>query len=676
MKISIPLLLILWVTMGGLLADGPSDNDPDDVRRIPPPGIEVPEKDRREIELELERLADDIGAILDLSGDRPEVLDLLPDVEIFYKSVYYSLEYDEFQRFEEIEIARSLIAQGRARAQQLMEGSAPWLYQTGLVVRGFRSKIDGSAQPYGLVIPETYQFDGEKSHRLDLWFHGRGERSTELSFIHQRQTNPGQFAPPETIVLHPFARYSNGNKFAGEIDCLEALDHVRQLYRVDEDRILVRGFSMGGAACWNLAVHYADRWAGANPGAGFAETAEFLKFFQEETLNPTWYQRKLWHLYDCTDYALNLYHCPTVAYSGELDPQKQAADIMAEAMRKEGMELAHLIGPGAGHEILEALKPEIERRVSGIAAAGREQVPRRIRFTTWTLRYNRMHWLTIDALAEHWVRARAEAEIAGSHRVIIKRLQNVTAFTLSMGPGQCPLDNTRVPIVEIDGQKIEAAPVMSDRSWTAHFRKSGETWELVTSAQPGYLAKRHGLQGPIDDAFMDSFLMVMPTGEPLNEETGRWVTAEMERAMVHWRQQFRGDARQKNDVDVTTDDLGDHHIVLWGDPQSNALMARIADQIPIRWGEGEIICGDSRYDSANHVPILIYPNPLNPDRYIVFNSGFTYREYDYLNNARQVPKLPDWAVIDVRVPPDSRRPGGIAGAGFFGERWELRQGKR
>ena len=68
---------------------------------------------------------------------------------------------------------------------------------------------------------------------------------------------------------------------------------------------------------------------------------------------------------------------------------------------------------------------------------------------------------------------------------------------------------------------------------------------------------------------------------------------------------------------------------------------------------------------------MIYPNPLNPNRYIVLNSGFTFREYDYLNNARQVPKLPDWAVVDVNTPPSSRWPGKVAEAGFFGERWEF-----
>jgi hypothetical protein len=82
--------------------------------------------------------------------------------------------------------------------------------------------------------------------------------------------------------------------------------------------------------------------------------------------------------------------------------------------------------------------------------------------------------------------------------------------------------------------------------------------------------------------------------------------------------------------------------------------------------------GNRKFSATNHAPILIYPNPLNPERYIVLNSSFTYREYDYLNNARQIPKLPDWAIVDVRTPANSQLPGKIVDASFFGEKWELK----
>ena len=42
---------------------------------------------------------------------------------------------------------------------------------------------------------------------------------------------------------------------------------------------------------------------------------------------------------------------------------------------------------------------------------------------------------------------------------------------------------------------------------------------------------------------------------------------------------------------------------------------------------------------------------------MVLNSGFTFREYDYLNNARQIPKLPDWAIVDITVAAERALPG-------------------
>jgi hypothetical protein len=43
-----------------------------------------------------------------------------------------------------------------------------------------------------------------------------------------------------------------------------------------------------------------------------------------------------------------------------------------------------------------------------------------------------------------------------------------------------------------------------------------------------------------------------------------------------------------------------------------------------------------------------------------------------LNNARQVPKLPDWAVIDITTAANARWPGRVADADFFDEQWQLK----
>ncbi|MFN0110723.1 MAG: prolyl oligopeptidase family serine peptidase [Blastocatellia bacterium] len=637
------------------------------VRQIPPPGIEVSAADKEELTAGVSALGKEIAELRELLKKKPALLALLPDVQVFKHSVRYALKYNEFYKPEEIAVAKRHLKQGMERAQALREGKAPWLTQTGLVVRGYLSEVDGSVQPYGLVVPESYQPNSAHQFRLDVWLHGRGENLTELNFIADRQKNAGQFTPVNTIVLHPYGRYCNANKFAGEVDLFEALAAVRKHYPIDENRISVRGFSMGGAATWHIATHHAGLWASAAPGAGFAETAEYVK---ADLKAVPWYEQKLWHWYNATDYAANLFNCPTVAYSGELDRQIQAANVMARELKAEGIELVHVIGPQTEHKYHPDAIKEISHRIDSIAAAGRNPVPRRVKFTTWTLRYNRMAWVTVDALGEHWERARVEAEIRNNAPIQVTT-QNVTALTLEMKPGECPLDNSRRPTVILDKQEVAAAPVMSDRSWISRFRKVGGKWMLVEKAEEG-LKKAHGLQGPIDDAFMSSFVFVRPTGKALNDKVAAWSAAELDHAVKQWRGMFRGEAPVKTDAEISDADIANSNLVLWGDPASNSVVAKIIDRLPIGWNAQTIKVGEQTFAASSHAPVLIFPNPLNPKRYVVINSGFTFREAHHLTNAQQTPKLPDWAVVDLSVPASAYAPGRIAAGGFFGERWELR----
>jgi dienelactone hydrolase len=631
-----------------------------EVRPVPPPGVEVSANDRADLEAGLKRLAASI--------DQLRGVKLLPDVKIYHDAVKFALENREFFRPEEVGRAKELLRQGQQRAEDLMQGRAPWTTATGLVVRGYVSKIDKSVQPYGLVIPPSFQPD--RKWRLDAWFHGRGENLSEVNFIYDRQRTPGEFTPPTAIVVHLYGRYCNANKFAGEVDLFEALDAIKAQYPIDENRILVRGFSMGGAAAWQFATHFAGEWAAAAPGAGFSESQDFLQIYKNPETKPTWWEEKLYHMYNATDYAANLYNLPTVAYSGEVDRQMQAARMMEKALEPEGMLLKHVIGPGTPHRYHPDSKVEINRILDAHAEKGRDPYPRKIRFTTWTLAYNKMKWVTIDALDEHWERARLDAEVVGDNLVQVKA-SNVGAFTLSFGPAGAPFAVDAKPVVSINGQKVTAAVGPStDGSWSASFRRNGDKWSTGSPSDP--VRKKRGLQGPIDDAFMDSFIFVKPTGSPAVPSIAKWVESEQNRAIKEWRRQFRGEAQVRDDSSITDAEIAASNLVLWGDPGSNKVLARIADKLPVKWSGSEVVVGSDKFPASTHAPVLIYPNPLNPAKYVVLNSGFTFREFDYLNNARQVSKLPDWAIVDTSVPPDERWPGKIAAAGFFGEKWELK----
>lgn len=626
-------------------------------RPVPPPGVPVPDNDRKELEAGLQRLGNSIASL----GKHA----LLPDVLIFREAVRYALTYNEFFDAPDIAKAKALLVEGQKRADQLVNGEAPWTRATGLVVRGYVSKIDGSIQPYGLVVPPSFDPRLPRKWRVDAWFHGRAEKLSEVNFLSERMSRPGEFTPADTIVVHLYGRYCNANKFAGEVDLFETLDAMRRHYPVDDDRILVRGFSMGGAAAWHFGAHYAGRWAAVAPGAGFSESAEFLKLAERKEVTPPW-EQTLWRMYDSTLYAANFTNVPLVAYSGEIDGQKQAADLMAKYLEKEGIPMTHIIGPNTPHRYHPASKVEIDKRLDAIAARGRDSFPRRVKFVTYTLRYNRMKWVVVDGLEKHWEKAQVAAAVHTKGLEI--STANVSAMSIDYSSGAAPVELIGKAVITIDGQPLQVTGPASDRSWQVHLAKASGKWSVAASRPEGK-RKLHGLQGPIDDAFMNSFLFVLPSGMPTGE-SGQRIAAEQSRAIREWRRQFRGDARVKKDTEVTAEDIANHNLVLWGDPASNALIAKVIDQLPLQWNAAALTVNSKRYNAATHYPALIYPNPLNANKYVVLNSGFTFREFDNLNNARQISKLPDWAVIDTATPANGRYPGSIAAAGFFNESWQ------
>jgi hypothetical protein len=642
------------------------------IRRVlPPPGIEAPQQDLETLREALDRFSLHKQTVLvktagsDLAKPRE---DDLADALIFEKAVRYAIDLGEFYQPRDIGRAAELLKFGQERLDELADGRASWAKARGLVVRGYRSRIDDSVQPYGLLIPDKLNLD--QPVPLYVWLHGRNDKGTDLHFIAERMRSRGEFAPDDAIVLHVFGRYCNAFKFAGEVDVFEAIDSVKSRYRIDPRRLVLLGFSMGGAGVWHLGAHYPDRFVAMSPGAGFVDTRRYQRILDSRL--PPWYEQKLWGLYDVPGYTRNLFNLPVVSYSGEVDAQKASADIMDEEFAKHDKKLERVIGAKMGHRYDAPSKEIILRRMAEERDRPRD-LPAEVTLQSRTLRYNKVHWVEALALVEHWSDARIDARRTrlpdAKWRVDIAT-KNIVAFRCQ--PGSDPAASAR-DIGEqftIDGQRAQLPP--PGGLW----RHANGQWVAAAGIEqaPGSLAKRHGLQGPIDDAFIEPFLFVRPTGKSPNAAVGQWVDVELPHQIQRWKELFRGDVRVKDDRDVTREDLERYHLILWGDPSSNQILAQAAAKLPIRWTTDTIQAGRSpggSHSAQSCVVAMIYPNPLNPDRYIVLNSGPTFREEHDRTNSQQTPKLPDWAVLDVTAAPTGRAAGKVLDAGFFDESWQL-----
>ncbi|MEO7274192.1 MAG: prolyl oligopeptidase family serine peptidase [Vicinamibacterales bacterium] len=659
---------VAWVATQQAPAPPPPAAGP---AQFPPLGTGLTPVERALLQSAVDQLGKKVAALKAKHPSGP-LADRVADVEIYLDAVRRPLKYDErlWAPAGSTPLATALqtLSTGAERAGQLAAGTTPWMTRSG--VRGFYSEVDGSAQPYLLTMPDAYDPAATRPYRLDLFLHGRDDTVLEQQFMAKSitgYTSKPLRAGPDRFMLQPYSRYTNASRFAGETDGLEAIESVAKEYLIDRNRIVMAGFSMGGAAAWSFIVHHADRWAAGAPGAGFTETEVFLRGgLARQPQNAV--QRTLWHMYDSTDYAVNAFNLPVVAYSGGNDPQKQAADAMAAAMLQEGLTFEHIIGPDTGHAYEPRARQQVQDRLDAIVEKGRNPVPKEIRFTTWLLRYNRMFWLTIDGMGAQWQRARVDARLdAGAVRLTT---DNVTALHLTFAAGQAPFEPGVTPSATLDGTTITLPPVARDGSLSAGLVKAGESWRLG-ELPSGTLRKAHGLQGPIDDAFMASFLMVQPSGSSLSPALGRWAKEQADYAISEWVHFFRGEPRVKADTAVTAADIAAHNLVLFGDPSSNAIYKRLASRLPIRWTAAGVVVGGQTY-SPDHAPVLVFPNPLNPKKYVVINSGFTF--HDQSNNDMQSPKLPDWAVVDITKPGNNYRylPLHVAAQGFFDEAWRLK----
>lgn len=584
--------------------------------------------------------------------------DLRADAEILGKGITWALRYDTALQAGDLVAIKKAQDRLTQRAGALSSNQQPWATKKGKVARGFISAIDGSVQPYGVIIPKSY--NGTKPMRLDVVLHGSSKPvgMSELKFISrfdEGDEDKGNAPDVDYIELHPLGRVENCYRWAGETDVFEAIEAVCRNYKIDRDRIVLRGMSMGASGTWHLGLKHPDRFVAIGPYCGYVDTHRFSNtpipgFIKVGPLPQ--HQELGLHMLDSIDYAANASMVPEIAAIGDQDTFFGSHVHMGEVFLKEGIPFVNLISPGTGHKIDPKTHAEQMRRIGEHVTRGIDHDPKQMRFVTWTLKYNRCHWLELLALGKHYERAEFRATLGDGDVVEVSEARNVTRFAI----------HRPVSKVRIAGQDIVLPAHPHEKALV--FSQTGGAWKCDGLRDEITLTgKQPGLQGPIDDAFATPFLCVRGTGKPWNAQVDAWAREDLKRFEYEWARYMRGGLSVKNDTDVTEADMRDKHLILFGDPGSNTWIAKALPKLPVTWTREEVRLGEQMQPAASHAPAFICASPLAPSRYIVINSGHTFHESEFAAfNYLLFPRLGDWAVMKI----DGDEP---VAAGYFDEEW-------
>jgi len=625
------------------------------------------------------------------------------DASLFPKAVVWALRYEPSLSAADVALIRRALERGAQRADAIEAGKLPWEQKHGKLVRGYISDVDGSVQPYGLIVPAGY--DRAKPMRLDVVLHGsvRPSGMMTLRFLSGfDEGDTGGAAPNDPYIeLHPLGRVENCYRWAGESDVFEAIEDVCRRYNIDRDRIVLRGMSMGASGTWHLGLKHPDVFVALGPYCGYVDTHQFsetpgMNFVKVGPLPDI--QERMLHMLDSVDYAANAGVVPEIAAIGDKDPFFQAHVIMRAAMKREGLEMVNLISPGTGHVQDPTTWAEQMRRIAVYADKGIDHTPRHLRFVTWTLKYATCHWIELLKLKRHYDRSEIDATILSNGDVIIKEPVNITRFAISPAvlqgaPAKLVIGGRTVELPREATKREQSLPSATDDPLTRLIERSinhdralvlekrGQRWVYAGRRNTArLLGKQPGLQGPIDDAFTDKFLCVRGTGTPWNPAVQAWADANLRRFAYEWSRYFVGDLPIKDDTAVTPEDCRRCNLILFGDPGSNVWIRKALPSLPLRWTKDQVEIGTRQYHAADSAPAVICPSPFAGKglaaRYVVLNSGHTFHEAE-LNRLNYLlfPRLGDWAVFTVGVDqpadPSAELKEKLVTSGFLNEDWKF-----
>jgi predicted esterase len=483
----------------------------------------------------------------------------------------------------------------------------------------FRSSVDGQLYPCAVCATD----DGSEPKALIIEVSpgaydnlpGAVALTEEIAGIAARQNR-------SCVVLRPTGR-GGGSVYQnyGEVDVLEAIEHVAGLYPIDRDRISITGSSMGGAAVWYLISHYPDLFAGAAPFCGYCdyrlwEKPGGLTFHMHPWEEPSWQARSAALLVE------NMRHTPVWMVHGEWDravsggvPVEQSRQ-MAKLLKEKGYPHTYTEVPKTGHG---CRVPEVWQAViSWLLDQRKQRKPQHVSLATYSLRHNRAYWLKLEQLASYGEKGMVEAALEAEALVVTTK--NVRAISVG------PITYRGSLCVQIDGQDLGPMDLGARHTFQ---RDAADGWKTVTAMLSGQ--KRHAVSGPISDLFHEGLLLVSGTAGS-DEQTffNQWI---LDNARGYFSNRnggvHRGGIMGHNAVnlpsvtDAALDELRlvNNNLLLYGNFASNSVLARFKEYLPLRFAEDRIELAGKTYQEKGVAVFATFPHPLNPKRYLAVHGG-------------------------------------------------------
>ena len=516
--------------------------------------------------------------------------------------------------------ARGLIKRMEQDLAELKGGKDPYREKRGTFLKVYYSEIDGGSEPYFLDVPKAY--DESEPWPLVVKLHGHvglGEQF-QMDIPSHRE---------DCITLVPHGKGSIDYKWVSEHEVLQVIRAVEKDYSIDPDRVYLQGHSMGGTGSWSLAVHYPHRFAALSASAGNTDHTVWEKLWERPEAPAgsklVGLRKYLEDADSSITFAENLLNVQANCVHGSADeivPVQHSRNMVAR-LKKEGCPVEYREVPMAPHA--SQLLPSESSQFSWLLKHSRTKAPKKVKLKAACLRYGRSYWVEIRQFERLLSYGEVEAEIDASGALAVTT-SNVSELVFHLDAS--PIKKGETPI-RIDGQEIQVKVKDWEDGILVLVKQDGK-WDPAAASSDN-LRKRRGLEGPIEDAMMSRFIVVIGTAGK-DETENAILKREAESLSEQWVMRFKYPCRIKVDSDVTDEDIERSNLICYGRPDQNLIVRRAAGKLPIQFKDGKIVFEGQTYEDPTAGVNFCYPNPLQPQRYLVVFAANSWQGMFQMNN--------------------------------------------
>ena len=361
---------------------------------------------------------------------------------------------------------------------------------------------------------------------------------------------------------------------------LQELTHAMcQDFSMSPDRVFLSGYSDGGFSSMWIASRFPHLVAGIAPGVA------------------NWQYGNMGHY--------TFFNFPTLVVDGWGDGGYIQENMdRFTALNNMGYDISGIIGHH-GHNQGWLENVESVKKVMAWAKTKRRNLNRKhIKYATWNLAWNRAFWFTIERRETPLLAALVDAKIESN--TINVKAKNIAEYTIALNDklvdmkqplkiitnGQVSYEGPCIAEVTVElSKKPDAALVKSADSYggmsvhafqLTYFNKKSNHKKFQLPKYPWTWCRFTG-----GDNAKAELAVLKPAG---------WVTP---------------------DSKMTQERMDKSNVMFMGGPLRNQIVAKFAEQLPIKFEKGKFTIGAKVYDEAQHCVKFIMPNPLSKGRYCV-----------------------------------------------------------